>query len=157
MMRNALDPPAVESDADAGDLGKGLTQHIGSGMQPGSRLEIWFLQERLGELECKVLTKTRLEFHAWGRFLGQPFDAPGKIELAPWGRCTIEIGHRRDAEACYSLQHKRVVLISEDFNGHAPSLRFWADKAETKVELRYTAGRFRPKFDVTIAPPRSPR
>jgi hypothetical protein len=126
-------------------------------MKPGARLEIWFWREKIGELECKVLTETRLEFHAWGQFLGHAFDAPGKLELEPRGRCTMQLGDLRDPEASYCLQHKRTIVISEAFNDHAPSLRFWADKAETKAELRCTVVRFRSRFDLTIAPPAPPK
>ena len=154
-MCTALDSTIAEAAVEVGAACMGLTQHLGSSMQPGARLEIWFLREKLGELECRVLTETRLEFHARGRFLGRDFDAPGKIELAPPDRCTIALGRLRDPYARYCLQHKRAILVSEDLGGHAPSLRFWADKVVTMVELRYTVGRFRPRLDLTIAPPRS--
>lgn len=155
-MSTALDSVVAGSALNVSAVCKGLAQYVGSSMKPGSRLEIWHLWEKLGELECKILTDTRLEFHAKGRFLGSAFDALGKIEVEPRDRCTIELGHLRDPEARYCLQHKRSILISEEFNGHAPSLRFWADKAETRAELRCTLGRFRPTFDLSIAPPKSP-
>ena len=155
-MSTALDSPIAGSRVGAGAPCKVLEQHLGSSMRPGSRLDIWFLWEKLGELECKVLTETRLEFHATGRFLGRDFDASGKIELEPMGRCTIELGHFRDPDAHYHLQHKSILIESGGFNGHAPSLRFWADEAETKVELKCTVGRFRPRFDLPVAPPRPP-
>jgi hypothetical protein len=150
MMSTALALPVAEPDADE----KGLAQHVGSSMKPGARLEIWFFWEKVGELECKSLTETRIEFHAKGRLLGRTFDTAGKIELGPQGRCTIELGELRDPEACYCLEHKRPFLISEDFDGHAPSLRFWADAAETRAELRCYVGIFRPRIPLTLAPPK---
>jgi hypothetical protein len=157
MMSAGFMPLATEPTVDASSSCTGLAQHVGSSMKPGARLEIWLLWEKLGELECKVLTETCLEFHARGRFLGRAFDASGKIELEPRGHCTIEIGQLRDPEARYCLEHRRPIVISEDCNGHAPSLRFWADGVETRAELRCTVGKLRPKFDLTIAPPSSTR
>ena len=155
-MSTALDSLAPELRAATASPPDGIEQYVGSTMRPGATLEIWCLWEKIGELECKVLTATRLELHARGRFLGRPVDVPGAIELGPASRCTIELGDLRDAEARYCLQHKRPVLISEGFLGYAPSLRFWADGAETKVELRYTVDRFRPRFELTIGPRRPP-
>ena len=157
MMNTASDSPIAESTVYRGTARRGLAQHFGSSMEPGSKLEIWFFWQKVGELECKSLTETRLEFHARGRLLGRTFDTSGKIEieLEPQGRCTIELGRLRDPEARYCLQHKRPFLISEDFDGHAPSLRFWADEAETRAELRCNVGIFRPRLPHTIIPARS--
>ncbi len=155
-MTTALDSLVSGTEADAGGVREGLVRHFGSSMRSGARLEIWLSWDKLGEIECRVLTETCLEFHARGRFLGRAFDVPGRIELAPRGRCELELGHLCDSEARYCLQHKRPLVISEGFEGHSPSLRFWPEGAETRAELRCTVGRLRPRFDLVITAPRPP-
>jgi hypothetical protein len=152
-MRTAMDASLAEPRAEAG-AGKGLAQHVGASLVPGARLEIWCLWEKIGELECKAVTDTRIELRIRGRFLGHEFDATGKLEIEPRGRCTIALGAVRDPDARYCLQHKRPIVISEAWGGLAPSLRFWADGADTRAELRFTVDRVRPKFDLVLAPPK---
>ena len=144
----------TRSTVDASTATEGLAQYVGTSLRPGALLEIWFMFEKLGELECTVLTETRIELHARGRFLGRAFDVPCKIELGPRDRCTIELGRLRDPEARSCLQLKKWIVISEDLGGHEPSLRVWADREVTKVELRCTVGMLRPVFDLTLVPPR---